>query len=296
MPPSLQAQVGRVGEDGIKIYGEELPERCDIELIVKPPPTCRKEVRTVPSYSGKICYIVFPGSTWEQNSPAGVIRDAQTFFEKYCIYLNFEEKQLSKRQQKRYKKWYLRWKERLRRSIVPRRHLKGLKKRLKAQNPNLSQNDLNQLLDKTVEDIVKRASIPKRLHSSFYRKMRSLHKKVARKCKRTLVVFIDEYICYNPKPTRASATQLRFNQIGITAPDRRSHNILAHELVHLLGKPKTYRGGTTSWEHQKCPNSVMRVTRDKWYVPYNFANDLTIQNYAEMIRNRAGVKLIQKVK
>lgn len=285
---------------GPTIYGEEIDANgCESEFIVTPPPQCDTKTLKVPAFRGDFCYVVFPGSEWETISPVGKLIEAQKFFEKYCMYFNFTEKSLPPKRADKYRKWYSKWKKAVRKRIIPDKHIKGLRRRLIAQNPGLSPAEIDDLLNKEIERILRNSTIPGKLHGRFYRKMRRLQRDVARKgCKQTLIVFIDEYICYNPKPTRTSACQLKFNQIGITAVDAASKNVLAHEMVHLLGKPTPDSGGKITWEHEKCPNSVLYVTRANWWRPFQFADLLSSAAYQEIItnQNNAPIKLIEKVK
>ena len=286
-------------EPGPEIYGEEVEEaECSPEFIVTPPPDCDTNTIAVPAFRGEFCWFVFPGSEWEKTSPAGKLIEAQSFFRKYCMYFNFSRKTLPADRANEYEEWYAEWKARVRRSVIPDRHIPALRRRLIAQNPGISPAQLDDLVEREVRDILRNASIPGGLHAEFYRKMQELQAEVAGTgCRETLIVFIDEYVCYNPKPTRASACQLKFNQIGITAVDAASRNVLAHEMVHLLGKPATNRGGKVTWEHETCTNSVLRVTRTNWWVPFQFADLLSSAAYQEIIRNqnRAEVRLIERV-
>lgn len=288
-----------IDTDGPKIYGEELDANdCESEFIVTPPPQCDTQTIEVPAFRGDFCYIVFPGSAWETISPVGKLIEAQNFFEKYCMYFNFTEKTLPPKRAERYKKWYAKWKEAVRKNVIPDRHVKGLLRRLIAKNPGLSAAEIDKLLKEEIVKILRTSTIPRNLHTQFFKKMKNLQKEVAGKdCKRTLIVFIDEYICYNPKPTRTSATQLKFNQIGITAVDAASKNVLPHEMVHLLGKPTTKSGGKVTWEHEKCTNSILYVTRADWWRPFQFADLLSSAAYQEIItnQNNAQIKLIEKI-
>ena len=304
-PKEIKEPVEEEGDDprdtpGPKIYGEEIdPSKCEPEFILTPTPECKTGTNEVPPFRGEFCYIIFPGSAWETVSPNGKLIEAQNFFEKYCMYFNFQERTLSPRKTNKYEEWYAKWKARVRRSTVPPKHIPGLRRRLIAQNPGLSSDEIDDLVEAEIKDILRNASIPGKLHGQFYRKMKKLQRDVAgRRCKRTLIVFIDEYICYNPKPTRTSACQLKFNQIGITAPDAASTNILAHEMVHLLGKPARNRGGKITWEHEKCTNSVLHVTRAKWWQPFQFADLLSSAAYQEIItnQNRARTRLIRRIR
>lgn len=252
----------------------------------------------MPAFRGDFCYIVFPGSPWETTSPAGTLIAAQTFFAKYCMYFNFLERTLAPDDATAYEEWYAEWKGRVRQSIVPDRHIPGLRRRIIAQNPGLSPEQVERRVADEIRRILRNASIPGPLHGQFFRKMKELQDQVAGSdCKHTLIVFIDEYVCYNPKPTRTSACQLTFNQIGITAVDAGSPNVLAHEMVHLLGKPRPNRGGKITWEHERCPDSVLRTTRRNWWRTYTFADLLSSAAYQEIIRNqnRATVRLIERI-
>lgn len=298
----------RAGDDGDdprdgpkpKMYGEEIDDSlCNSEFVVTPPQGCEvRELVPPDSYRGKICYVIFPGSEWETNSPVPKIIEAQEFFEKYCIFLNFEERVLTDDQKNRFRKAYKNWKQAIRDYRFKPGHIRNLRKTIKQQNPGLSDAEIDTKVEERIEEILRDLSLPKSAHRSFLSAMWDLQKAVSGGggCKETLVVFIDEYICQNPKPTRVSASQQKFNQIGITFPDIASDNILAHELVHLLGKNATDgTGSKITWEHNKCPNVVLHTTRGKWWQSYDFAEHLSYKEYMVIIKNRAGVDLITKI-
>ncbi|HAB16499.1 MAG TPA: hypothetical protein PLX89_04770, partial [Verrucomicrobiota bacterium] len=214
---------------------------------------------------------------------------------------NFSEKTLPADRANEYEQWYADWKAAVRQSVIPDRHVPGLRRRLVATNPGASSERIDELVADEIRQILRNATIPSGLHGDFYRKMQELQQEVAGTgCRNVLVVFVDEYVCYNPKPTRASACQLNFNQIGITAVDSASRNVLAHEVVHLLGKPAPNRGGKVTWEHEKCANSILHVTRSDWWRPFQFADLLSSAAYQEIIRNQNGLppaaRLIERVK
>ena len=284
----------------LEIFGEDLPSKtCAPEFITGPSPACATAAIGVPAFRGEFCWFVFPGSQWETTSPTGKLVEAQAFFRKYCFYFNFPQRTLAANRSDAYEEWYVEWRARVRQSVIPDRHLPALRRRLILQNPGKSSKEIDDLLEAEVLTTIRMASIPAELHNEFYREMVQLQAEVAGEgCRNTLIVFIDEYICFNPKPTRASACQLKGNQIGITAVDAASRNVLAHEMVHLLGKPAPNRGGKVTWEHERCSNSVLHVTRANWWEPFNFADLLSSSAYQEIIRNQnaADVRLIERVK
>ncbi len=252
----------------------------------------------MPAFRGEFCWFVFPGSEWEATSPVPKLIEAQAFFRKYCLYFNFSRKTLAADRANDYEGWFADWKARVRDNVIPDRHIPALRRRVVVQNPGLASAQIDDLVASEIRKILRAATIPAGLHDEFYRQMVQLQADVAGAgCRDTLILFIDEYICYNPKPTRASACQLKFNQIGITAVDSASRNVLAHEMVHLLGKPEPNRGGKVTWEHERCTNSVLHVTRSDWWVPFQFADLLSSAAYQEVIRNqnRATVRLIERV-
>ncbi len=280
------------------VYGEEIDGkvRCIPEFIVPANP-CRFDTKPVNSYMGKICYIVFPGSKWETTSPVPKIREAQELYASYCIYLNFEEKKVSRKVKRKMELWYKIWLDSLRNSIIPKGHEKGIRKEIKAKNPNFTQQELDEAVEKRIESKLYSSTMPDSLHEDFRQKMLGLQQTCYRGCKGTLVVFMDQYICKNPRPTRVSACQRDFNQIGIVFLDNGSKNILAHELVHLLGKEKPdIPGGVTWGHHEICREEVNYCTRGKWWNTYQFGDYLTYENYFEIIKNKAGVKLFKRIK
>jgi hypothetical protein len=276
----------------LEIFGEVVDAKCSPEFITRPPPVCSTERIEVPAFRGEFCWFIFPGSEWETTSPVGKLVEAQAFYRKYCFYFNFTQQTLAANRANEYEEWYAEWKARVRKSVIPDKHIPALRRRLVAQNPGLSSDRINNLVESEIRRILRAASIPGDLHEEFYREMVQLQAEVTGDaCRNTLIVFIDEYICYNPKPTRASACQLKFNQIGITAVDSASRNVLAHEMVHLLGKPAPNRGGKVTWEHERCSNSVLHVTRANWWAPFPFADLLSSSAYQEIILNQNGAKV-----
>ena len=282
------------------IYGEEIDDNtCSPEFIVTPPPECKLEKKEIPDiYKGKICYIVFPGSQWEKNSPVPKIIEAQKFYEKYCIYLNFEEIDLTPKQKKKYKKWYEKWHLKLRNRHFPKGHIRKWKKDMKKKYPDLTEEEIENRIEEEIKEKLRTITIPRGLWIDFYNTMYGMQKAASKKgCKKTLVIFIDEYICRNPKPTRTSATQLKFNQVGIEFIDNASNNILSHELAHLLGKnPIDGRGSQITWEHNKCTNAVLHTIREDRRKSYNFADYLSYEEYKIMIKHKAGIKKVKLIK
>lgn len=96
--------------------------------------------------------------------------------------------------------------------------------------------------------------------SSFGTAMLKVQMAAVRSKKKLLIIFMDEYITVH-RPTLVSSNQKDFHQIGINWIDSGSPYILAHELVHALGKKKYNIPGPVTWSHNSpCDLAITKVT------------------------------------
>lgn len=278
---------------------DELPETCSPKFIVRiNPPICDlKKIKRKEKYFGELCYLIFPGSEWEGNSPIPRIKEAQAIYQKYCIFLNFKKVNLSDEDKNRLRKWYEGWYTRIFNDIFKPGHLKNLKKGIKAQNPTASDEEIDRLYQESIELSFNRTHFKKGFITEFIDEMIKLNRDYGCGNNKTLVVFMNQYICNNGALVRSSATERYFNQIGINAADINSKNILTHELAHLLGKKSRVAGGELTWWHNQCENAILHQTRGEWYIPNsNMGDHLSIPEYQEICKNAVKTKLLEEVK
>lgn len=81
--------------------------------------------------------------------------------------------------------------------------------------------------------------------------------------KKLVVVFMNEYIGgADGRDTLVSSCQESMLQIGINWVDSKSSYILAHELIHAIGKPSPDGRGSVTWSHDsKCKNALSTIER-----------------------------------
>src|SRR5207237_786078 len=102
--------------------------------------------------------------------------------------------------------------------------------------------------------------------------------------------FMDEYIGGSDgRDTLVSSSQESMTQIGINWVDKGSSHILAHELIHTLGKTATLTGDVT-WQHKSnCKNALSKVERTDARIPTDLSGRfLDIAEYLEIGKNRCG--------
>jgi hypothetical protein len=112
--------------------------------------------------------------------------------------------------------------------------------------------------------------------------------RIAPRGEKLVVVFVDEYIGGSDgRDTLVSSCQEDLLQVGINWIDRASPFILAHELIHALGKPASNGTGLLTWVHSSnCRNALSRIRRTSSRRPVNLANRLLdVQEYLEIGRN-----------
>lgn len=111
---------------------------------------------------------------------------------------------------------------------------------------------------------------------------------VAPKGTKLVVVFMDYYIG-GSSDTLVSSTQEDVQQIGISTLDKDSQNILAHELIHALGKPGVAKPGPYTWKHcSNCATALSNVGRlDKTQTVDLSGRYLDITEYNEIIHAKS---------
>jgi hypothetical protein len=85
-----------------------------------------------------------------------------------------------------------------------------------------------------------------------------------------------------------SMTSANFPQIGIWLGDRNTTHILTHELVHAFGKKApNEEGGSTSWYHTSCANSMQSAFRADACKLGHWNDEMLLhwETYKEIIEN-----------
>jgi hypothetical protein len=230
-------------------------QKCDPETM-----------RTRGRLKGKIGVLVYPQSQWEANRATAdaELRRTQAFYASYCIDLEFADLQLGATAKK---------------AATTRRKLVGW------------YNDWYTRVVAAVggEQNLGTTTIPSGLTNEFRTAMEEIQALAARKF-RCLIVFIDEYVAYSPRISLVSATMEAFQQIGISWVDSRSPCILAHELLHALGKSAPGTPGPVTWTHNSpCPRALSTIQRTSSRTPIDLSGRyLELLEYQEIVQNKGG--------
>ncbi len=112
-------------------------------------------------------------------------------------------------------------------------------------------------------------------------------------------MFMDEYIGGSDgRDTLVSSCQESMMQIGINWVDSGSSHILAHELIHAMGKPGPGSTGAVTWPHSSnCGNALSKVDRIDSRVTTDLSGRLLdVAEYLEIGQNKcAGLLKCHKV-
>jgi hypothetical protein len=83
-------------------------------------------------------------------------------------------------------------------------------------------------------------------------------------------------------------------QIGINWVDSNSPYILAHELIHAIGKPAANSAGGVTWTHDsRCKNALSTINRKDSRMTIDLSDRfLDIAEYEEFLTNRCA-KLLE---
>ena len=242
-------------------------------------PDCDPKKKTLDNRcTGKLYKLIYPGSQYDNAAGRKLadeeLKRATDFYAKYCIDLTVEEITLPAKVAAGFKNSYAAWfadlisdiggKDKLGKTSIPAGDCANFRK-------------IADTIQKHAQDEVK----PKGL--------------------KLVIVFMDEYIGGSDgRDTLVSSTQQDIMQIGINWIDSGSKYILAHELIHALGKSGAAAVGTITWPHEsKCPGKALsHVERTDSRVTIDLSNRfLDIQEYLEIGANRAaGILKCHKIK
>lgn len=245
------------------IYGEEIDESaCDPIFVngIGANDCDPKGVDIPATCEGEITGFIFPGSQW-MGDVGGAVKEINRTFEfyaKYCINLRLNQLNLGEPQLRNMQHWYENWYARVVQAVGGEAHIGS-------------------------------TTIPTQLTREFLGAMAKLQRLARRRGARLLVVFIDEYIT-DHRPTLVSGVRRNFQQIGINWIDRGSPYILAHELVHALGKPARNRPGPVTWAHNSpCQNAITTIQRTNSRSTIDLSNRfLEVAEFQEITTNRGG--------
>jgi hypothetical protein len=138
------------------------------------------------------------------------------------------------------------------------------------------------------EDKIGTTTIPTSFVGAF-RGLVDRIQKVARDQKvKLLILFIDEYIS-DDRASLVSACTRAYQQIGINWVDSGSSYILAHELIHALGKSAPGTPGAVTWTHNSpCQNALSTVARSSRDTIDLSGRLLELAEYREIRTNKGG--------
>lgn len=236
-------------------------------------PDCDPKVRILNNRcEGTIYKIIFPGSQYDSAGGRKLadaeIKRATNYYAKYCIDLTVEEITIPAKTAKILKDAYAIWFDEVVTQVGGKDHL-----------------------GKTSISKENRANFHK-----FIEKIQELAEEdVKPKGKKLVVVFMDEYIGgADGRDTLISSCQEDIHQIGINWIDRGSPYILAHELIHALGKPSTNKVGAVTWPHSSnCNNALSKVPRTDARSTVDLSGRfLDVEEYLEIGKNR-GAKILK---
>ena len=242
-------------------------------------PDCDPKKRTLDNRcTGKLYKVIYPGSQYDSANGRKLADDelkrAKDFYTKYCIDLTVEEVTFPAKTADSFKAVYTKWFD----DVVS--DIGGKDKLGKSSIPKGDLGTFAAIADKIqkyVEDDVK----PKGL--------------------KLVVVFMDEYIGGSDgRDTLVSSSQERMMQIGINWIDSGSPYILAHELIHTLGKPGRGTVGQVTWPHSSnCPKKALsHIERTDPRVTTDLSDRyLDVEEYKEIVTNHAaGLLTCHKIK
>ena len=239
-------------------------------------PDCDPKVRVLAERcKGTIYKYIFPGSQYDtaqgKQAATAELQRAVDFYKQYCIDLTVKDITFSAALNNNLKAAYSAWYADVLQQIGGASHL--------GTTSISGQNRANfRAIINTIQ-----------LHA---------RQDIAPKGTKLVIVFIDEYIGgADGHDTLISSCQEHIHQIGINWFDRGSSYILAHELIHALGKPAADTTGSVTWIHSSnCANALSKVKRST-RVTEDFSDRLLdVQEYLEIGNNRgAGILKCHKV-
>jgi hypothetical protein len=242
-------------------------------------PDCDPKKKTLDNRcTGKLYKLIYPGSQYDNAAGRKLADDelkrATDFYAQYCIDLTVEE------------------------ITLPDKVATGLKNAYAAWLADVI-NDIGG------KDKLGKTSIPSGDRDNFHKIANTIQKhaqdEVKPKGLKLVIVFMDEYIGGSDgRDTLVSSTQEDIMQIGINWIDSGSKYILAHELIHALGKAGAASVGKVTWPHSSnCPGKALsRIERTDSRATIDLSDRvLDVQEYLEIGTNRAaGLLKCHKIK
>jgi hypothetical protein len=255
-------------EEPPSIYGEEIEtEPCNGDFVRWAERRCDPAPEPGGlryTCHGEIVGYIWPGSRWRGAVATAVDEINRTFawYARYCIHLKLRQLTIAPATERRMERLYARW--------------------------------YNRLTAEIPESRFGTATIHRHHINPFREMMDALQRAALRQGAKLLVVFIDEYIT-NDRPSLVSANTREYQQIGINWVDSRSPYILAHELIHGLGKSAPGAPGPVTWGHTTGCRLAMSVIARNPRSPINLSGRyLDIAEYAEILRNLGGGVLTRR--
>ena len=220
---------------------------------------------------GEFFYYFWPGSQWRtaegKRRALAEIKRTIKWYDQYCIYLKSKPLEINEAVENRWEEDYNDWYQGI-------KHLISARATIQSDDVNKFRNMMNKLQSAAKKEVAKKKVIKKGKRKKDRLKL--------------LVVFIDYYITYH-RPTLESATTRGYQQIGIDWNDRGTDFILAHELIHALGKEEPGVPGSFTWDHESgCPTALSNLRFKSLRGRY-----LDLDEYLEIRKNRGG-KIVLK--
>jgi hypothetical protein len=235
-------------------------------------PDCDPKVRELANRcEGTIYKYIFSGSQYDtaqgKQAADAELQRAVDFYKQYCIDLTVKDVTFPDALNNRLKAAYSAWYADVLQQIGGASHLGTTS--ISAQNRANFRAVINTIQQHAQDDIQPRGT-------------------------KLVVVFIDEYIGGSDgRDTLISSCQEHIHQIGINWLDRGSPCILAHELIHALGKPAKDSPGSVTWiRSSNCSNALSKVRRTTRTTEDFSGRFLDVEEYLEIGNNR-GARILK---
>lgn len=210
--------------------------------------------------------VIYPGSEYDsvegRKRADAELKRAVDFYAKYCIDLKIEEITFTKDEAKTAKDAYETWIAEVIQNVGGKDHL---------GKTALKVADINNF---------------KKIANAIQKQANDQKPKAKEKL---VVVFMNEYIGGSDAyDTLVSSCQDSILQIGINWVDSKSRFILAHELIHAIGKPAPDGKGDVTWDHKsKCKNALSTIARKNSRETIDLSDRyLDVSEYLEFGKNR----------
>ena len=200
----------------------------------------------------------YPGSSWTAARVDAEVQRAIDYFARYCIRLTRKTMTVGSTDAATLRNWYRDWYQRMTQAIGGVSHIGT-------------------------------TTVPTGLVDEFRNAMIDLQRLAGTKGANLLVVFMDEYIT-DHRPSLISGVCRNQHQIGINWLDRGSPYILAHELVHALGKSAPDQPGAVTWSHNSpCQKALTTIQRTDQRTTIDLSGRfLEVAEFQEIGTNRGG--------